>query len=111
MSDKKIIRICGSDEWFLVFSAIDWSGVKPEEKHQAVGDLMDRIYDHLYDAGYQPVMAVTSCHNWNGLPGRICGGILRPAADLTVAESKQVNDIVYGAIDWVQQWHKVRSAK
>jgi hypothetical protein len=111
MREKKIIRICGSDEWFLVFSAIDWSGVKPEEKHQAVGDLMDRIYDHLYDAGYEPVMAVTSCHHWNGLPGRICGGILRPAVELTVAESQQVNDIVYGAIDWVQQWHKVPAAE
>ena len=103
--DKKIIRICGSDEWFLVFSAIDWSGVKPEEKHQAVGDLMDRIYDHLYDAGYQPVMAVTSCHGWNGLPGRICGGILKPAVELTVAEFKQVEDIVDESIirvlwDW-----------
>jgi hypothetical protein len=111
MSDKKIIRICGSDEWFFVFSSIDWSGVKPEEKHQAVGDLMDRIYDHLYDAGYQPVMAVTSCDHWNGLPGRICGGILRPAVELTVAESQQVEQIVYGAIDWVQQWHKVPTAK
>jgi hypothetical protein len=72
---------------------------------------MDRIYDHLYDAGYQPVMAVTSCHGWNGLPGRYCGGILKPAVELTAAEWKQVNDIVYGAIDWVQQWHKVPSSK
>jgi hypothetical protein len=111
MSDKKIIRICGSDEWFLVFSAIDWSGVKPEEKHQAVGDLMDRIYDHLYDAGYQPVMAVTSCHGWNGLPGRICGGIVRPAVELTVAEARQIEQIVYEAINWIQQWHKLPSAK
>jgi hypothetical protein len=111
MSDKKIIRICGSDEWFLVFSAIDWSGVKPEEKHQAVGDLMDRIYDHLYDAGYQPVMAVTSCHHWNGLPGRICGGILRHAAHLTAGEWDQVHGIVQNSIEWMQQQYRIYDAK
>jgi hypothetical protein len=56
-------------------------------------------------------MAVTSCHNWNGLPGRYCGGILKPAVELTAAEWKQVNDIVYDAIDRVQQWHRIPSAK
>jgi hypothetical protein len=50
-------------------------------------------------------MAVTSCHHWNGLPGRICGGILRPAVELTVTEFKQVEDIVDESIirvlwDW-----------
>jgi len=111
MSDKKIIRICGSDEWFLVFSAIDWSGVKPEEKHQAVGTLIDIIYEYLYEAGYHPALAVTSCHHWNGLPGRICGGILRPAVDLTEAEFQQVDDIVSRAMNASKQLHKLPSAK
>jgi hypothetical protein len=31
--------------------------------------------------------------------------------ELTVAEARQIEQIVYEAINWIQQWHKLPSAK